>query len=52
MEEQHSNLKDFEILRKLGDGSYSQVYQAKRKQDQQLYALKKIKLNRLSQKEK
>ena len=42
----------FEILSKLGDGSYSVVYKVKRKADDKIYALKKVKLLNLSEKEK
>ena len=42
----------FEILSKLGDGSYSVVYKVKRKIDDKIYALKKVKLQNLSEKEK
>ena len=42
----------FEILEKLGDGAYSVVYKVLRKEDSQIYALKKVSLSNLSQKEK
>ena len=42
----------FEILSKLGDGSYSVVYKVRRKADDKIYALKKVKLQNLSDKEK
>ena len=42
----------FEILEKLGDGAYSVVYKVRRKEDSQIYALKKVSLSNLSQKEK
>jgi len=42
----------FEILDKLGDGAYSIVYKVKRKEDKKTYALKKVKLQSLSDKEK
>ena len=42
----------FEILDKLGDGAYSVVYKVRRKEDSQIYALKKVSLLNLSQKEK
>ena len=45
-------MENFEILNKLGDGSYSTVYKVKRKIDEQIYALKKVKLMNLSEKEK
>ena len=45
-------MENFEIISKLGDGSYSTVYKVKRKIDNQIYALKKVKLINLSEKEK
>ena len=42
----------FEILSKLGDGTYSVVYKVKRKLDDKIYALKKVKLQNLTEKEK
>ena len=42
----------FEILEKLGDGAYSVVYKVKRKEDSNIYALKKVKLRGLTEKEK
>ena len=42
----------FEIISKLGDGSYSVVYKVKRKADDKIYALKKVRLQNLSDKEK
>lgn len=46
------SLADFENLSLLGDGAYSTVYKVKRKSDGQIYALKKVKIGRLSEKEK
>ena len=45
-------MENFEIITKLGDGSYSTVYKVKRKIDNQIYALKKVKLINLTEKEK
>ena len=42
----------FEILKKLGDGSYSVVYKVRRKADNNIYALKKVNLQKLKDKEK
>ena len=42
----------FEIIEKLGDGAYSVVYKVKRKEDSNIYALKKVKLKGLTDKEK
>ena len=46
------SLKDYEILAKLGDGAYSIVYRVKRLTDQAIYALKKVRLVKLKEKEK
>ena len=45
-------MDDFKIIAKLGEGSYSTVYKVKRKIDNNIYALKKVKLLNLSEKEK
>ena len=45
-------MEGFEILDKLGDGAYSVVYKVKRKEDSNIYALKKVKLKGLTDKEK
>ena len=45
-------MENFKILEKLGEGSYSTVYKVKRKIDNQIYALKKVKLSNLNEKEK
>lgn len=45
-------MKDFIVLMKIGEGAYSEVYKVKRKTDQTLYALKKVKMGSLSVKEK
>ena len=42
----------FEILSKLGEGSYSVVFKVRRKADSKIYALKKVRLKKLSEKEK
>jgi NIMA (never in mitosis gene a)-related kinase len=47
-----TTLKDFQIINKLGEGAYSSVYKIKRLTDTQEYALKKVKLMNLSEKEK
>ena len=46
------SLQDFQILNKLGDGTYSTVFKAKRISDGQDYAIKKVKMAALSEKEK
>ena len=42
----------FDIISKLGEGSYSVVFKVRRKADSKVYALKKVKLKKLSEKEK
>lgn len=44
------SLKDFQILSKLGDGAYSTVYKVLRTEDNQVYALKRVKMGNLSPK--
>jgi NIMA (never in mitosis gene a)-related kinase len=45
-------IRDFQILSKLGEGAYSSVYKVKRLTDNKEYALKKVKLLNLKEKEK
>ena len=45
-------MNGFEIIKKIGEGSFSVVYKVRRKQDHTLYALKKVKLQRLKDKER
>ena len=40
------------VLKKLGDGSFSVVYKVRRKEDNNIYALKKVNLQKLKDKEK
>ena len=47
-----TSIRDFTPICKLGGGSYSTVYKVQRFNDQQFYALKKVKMNQLSTKEK
>ena len=46
------SLKEYEILSKIGEGAYSIVLKVKRESDQKVYAIKKVKLNKLKEKEK
>ena len=46
------SLAGFQILDKLGEGAYSTVYKVKRIQDSGIYALKKVRMANLSDKEK
>ena len=45
-------MNDFQIISKLGEGAYSTVFKVKRNVDDKIYALKKVKLLNLSEKEK
>jgi serine/threonine protein kinase len=47
-----SSLKDFQILGEIGKGAFGYVYRAKRIKDGQIYALKKVIMNKLKLKEK
>jgi len=42
MEANQSCLKDFDVLNKLGEGAFGQVFRVKRKKDSKEYALKKV----------
>lgn len=44
-------LSEFTIIKKLGSGSFSEVFLVKRISDQTEYAMKKVKLQKLSKKE-
>ena len=46
------SLSDFEVLSPLGSGAYSQVFKVKRYSDGELYALKKVNMGSLSDREK
>lgn len=46
------SITNFEVLSKIGEGSYSTVFKVKRVSDNQIYALKKVRLQRLKEKEK
>lgn len=46
------SLKDFQVMDKLGEGAYSSVYKVTRISDSQTYALKKVRMMNLSDKEK
>ena len=45
-------MDNFKIIEKIGEGAYSTVYKVQRIEDDQLYALKKVKIHSLSNKEK
>ena len=45
-------MERFKVISKIGEGAYSTVYTVKRLEDQKIYALKKVKIKKLSKKEK
>lgn len=45
-------MENFSIQKKLGAGSFSEVYQVTRKNDKIVYAMKKVKMGKLSRTEK
>lgn len=47
-----SKISDFQVIKKLGDGAFSEVLQVKRKSEGAQYAMKKVKMGQLSDKEK
>ena len=47
-----TSLNDFKVLKKLGEGAFSSVYLVNRKSDNKNYAMKKVTLGKLSNKEK
>lgn len=47
-----TTMDDFKIIEKLGDGAYSSVFKVKRVEDSQYYALKKVNIFNLSEKER
>ena len=46
-----SSMNDFKIEKILGKGSFSTVYLVRRKEDQKIYALKSVILEKLNKKE-
>ena len=46
-----SSMKDFEIVKVLGKGSFGSVYLVRRKEDKKIYALKSVILEKLNKKE-
>ena len=47
-----TTVDDFNIIKKLGSGAYSSVYHVNRKVDKKSYALKKVRIDFLSEKER
>ena len=46
-----SRVDDFDVLKKLGSGSFGKVYKVRRKEDEKLYVIKNIAINGLTLKE-
>lgn len=46
------SLSNFEVILKLGEGAYSSVFKVRRKSDNLIYALKKVRFGPLKEKEK
>lgn len=49
---QNTSLAQFDVEKKLGEGAFSIVYKVHRKSDRKEYALKKVKIGQLKNKEK
>jgi len=47
-----TKMSDFSVVNKLGTGAFSEVFKVYRKSDKSTYALKKVKMMKLSAKEK
>jgi NIMA (never in mitosis gene a)-related kinase len=47
-----TTMNDFMLINKIGTGAFSEVYKVVRKSDKQTYALKKVKMQKLTAKEK
>lgn len=47
-----TKITDFSIQKKLGDGAFSTVHLVRKNSDGTLYAMKKVKMGKLSEKEK
>ena len=45
-------LKNFDVMERIGKGSFAKVYKVRRKVDNQIYALKKVNLSKMKKKEK
>jgi NIMA (never in mitosis gene a)-related kinase len=52
MSKEYNDISNFQIMSRIGEGAYSSVYKVKRLSDNQIYALKKVKLMNLNHKEK
>lgn len=52
MEQNNLSIKDFDVVKDLGSGSFGKVQLVRKKNDQKLYAIKSVNMTRLNQKEK
>ena len=52
MMEGNTRFSGFEVIGKLGEGAFGQVYKVKRREDGHLYALKQIKMTHMNSKDK
>jgi NIMA (never in mitosis gene a)-related kinase len=48
----NNRIRDFEVQEKIGEGSFSVVYRVKKDSDGGVYALKKVKIMKLKEKDK
>jgi NIMA (never in mitosis gene a)-related kinase len=47
-----SSIENYEIIKEIGKGSFSNVYLVKKKENQKYYALKKVNISNMSTKER
>jgi NIMA (never in mitosis gene a)-related kinase len=45
------SFKDFKVMETIGKGSFASVYKVVRKSDNKIYALKRVKISKMSKKE-
>ena len=50
MEREEGSIKDFEVVKKVGEGAFGQVYQVRRLLDKETYALKKVRMAGMKEK--
>lgn len=46
-----NDMQNFETISKVGEGAFASVYKVKRKEDGQIYAMKKIKISNSHERE-
>ena len=51
-EKKWTKINEFKILGRLGEGSFSTVYKVQRNTDGKIYAMKKVRMSRLTEREK